>query len=251
MNNNQEHTTNKQPGGSVGDDAWCAATAATMEHHGFDVEQLPEIWQQVNEERRIRNGLYESSTAWNAQLAALRLWDEQVEYLLLRCETYTQYSQLTAILADLPENKRFRTDTHGKALVPQATAEQIAVALKNVRQRPEALATMQTLIMEHAVTVQITGPVVQRMAWDGLLPVAAVCSTRPRHKPGNYEAASNYEQTLRANYLQARHVIEIIQNELLGKNSQTWNAFLETVNNGDNIGDTAELAVTIEQQHRQ
>ena len=195
-----------------------------MNRAEYDAEQLPALWQQVTE---LDDGSGTREQAWRLGIAAM----------YRRCETYPQHTKLTAVLSGVPVWARHYTSkaaTQARNLLRQATPIELQQALICGQQHSESWwQHTSNQILEWGAIEQLTGQTLKQAEWNGWLTSWAAT---PRNRTGARD--------------RWRHISETIQQELLDGDSNAWNMFLEIVEPGHSIGETAELAKTIEQQNR-
>ena len=198
-----------------------------MNRAEYDAEQLPALWQQVTE---LDDGSGTREQAWRLGIAAM----------YRRCETYPQHAKLTAALSGVPAWARHYTIKAARQahhLLRQAAPTELQQALIYGQQHSESWwQHTSSQILEWAAIEQLTGQILKQAVWNGWLTswAAPPRSSRPH---GQYRH-------------RWRHIRETIQQELLDGNSNAWNMFLGIIEPGHSIGETAELAKTIEQQNR-
>ena len=211
------------------------ALTETMEHPEFTAEQLPELWHQTVGQHDTEPG--------ETPLDRLRRdrWKQGIDAMYRRCATYPQYAQLAVILSAMP-NSAWR-DTgriihQSDELLEQATPTQLRQALIYEQQHPEGWWRASDHILASATVEQITGPVVEQLTWHDWFRIYATT-------PGIRDIDPAFEDS---KWRRVRHIVTHIQQQLCGGNDNTWAVFLGIVDRGTVIGETAELANTVEQQ---
>ena len=200
------------------------AIAETMNRPEFDAEQLPALWQQAREPGGMR------ADQRNA-------WRDGIETMFRRCSTYPQHTKLTAALFELPpvawyDNTWIADQAH--SLLRQATPKQLVQAIKyEQRHHPDGQIAVSNHIATWAKPEQITERIIKQLDWNAGM---AAWSTTPD------DGITTRDQWW--------HIRENIKQQLLGGDDDTWTVFLGIVEHGNNIGETAELAIAIGQQHR-
>ena len=194
-----------------------------MHDPGFDAEQLPELWQQITGPHGI------------VGIGHLARWRLGVEAMYRRCGTFPQYAKIAAVLAGLPPLAWHNPKTEPRLgdMLGRATPEQLLQALIFENQWPRGSWRASELILTEAAVEQLTGPVVEQLPWHRWILVW-----------GSYPPVDSGDIALLS------HISEHIQKHLLGGDKHTWEMFLEIVEEGTPIGETAELVVAINQQHR-
>ena len=204
----------------------------TMEHPEFNTEQLPELWQQS-----MGHGVTGTSTYYE-------FWKDGIEALYRRCETYPQHAQLARTLSGMSDAAWCDTGkiaAQADDLAHQATPTEIQQALVHERQHPESWWKASDHILTWATDEQLTGEVIEQLPWNNhLLDYATTAEQLVATDPAFEQVRSRRRQ----------HIVEHIQQQLLGGNKNAWVIFRGIVEPGHNIGETAELAVAIEQQRR-
>ena len=215
----------------------------TMQHPAFTPEQLPELWQQIETDRQ--QGIVPDNTR--------NRWNNGIEAMYRRCETYPQHAKLAVVLSGLPPvtwHNPLPVLHQGHNLLEQATPEQLLQALKHEQTHPEGWWTASNHILTRATTEQLTGPVIEQLQWeDGILDWATTPkNTAATHNPARDPARplARIQQRETALRSRCRHIVEHIQQHLLAEDSNAWNIFLGIVEPETIIGDTAELAHAIE-----
>ena len=203
------------------------AIAETMTDPEFVAEQLPGLWQQITE-------------TGGAPLNSLRQnqWKRGIETMFRRCSTYPQHTKLTAAVFELPPVAWYDADraaARGNDLLEKAEPAQIREALTWEQQRPDGRQRASNHIVTWATIEQLTGPVIERLGWqERYLDYATTAEQYQALKPGSTDP-------------RIRHVVEHIQQELLGGNETAWTVFHGIIEPGDIIGGVAELANAIAQ----
>ena len=223
---NQQNADGPADTANVSTVSWQTITE-TMAHPTFTPEQLPALWQQAVEPGDM---LAERDRAWN----------DGIEALYERCETYPQHTNLTVILAGMPAGTWHGATTaitaQVDALLRQATPEQLRQAIEYERQYSDGTWRTHSQIIASATLRQLTGAVIEQLEWrDSYLGYATAPWTRT-------------EGTGRARRI--RHIVEQIQQQLLEGSEAAWTVFLGIAGPGTRIGDAAELAVAVELQNR-
>ena len=199
------------------------AIGETMENPAFTAGQLPALWRQAMEPGYI---LDERTKAWNYGISVM----------CLRCETFLQHAKIMVVLSGMPPwawHLDDRMRNHAGNLFEQAGPEQLQQTLIFARQHPESWWTVREHILASAGPEQLTGPVVKQFDWCSAM---TTCATMPDNGPDEH--------------YKWRRIIEHIQQKLLDGSDAAWTVFLGIVEPGGHIGDTAELAKTIEQNQR-
>ena len=131
----------------------------TMEHPGFGHEQLPKLWQQIeNNGKTPRHGsdLFER-------------WNEGLDTMYRRCETYLQHIQLSVVLSGLSpqawHGPLWKTGTADN-LIRHADPGQLQQAIKHERPHPHGWWPVTRQILRCATAEQLTGQVVEQLRWD-------------------------------------------------------------------------------------
>ena len=218
--NTQPDTAEAEPGLTVKE------AAETTTQPGFGPEQLPDFWQRI------------AGTSGHKQL-----WRATVEALYERCETYPQYAALAATLSRMPDDAWYRGDQEsvfGGPLVQQATPEQLIEALKHEHRSKMWKTTHHVLL--HANDKQLTGPVIEQLEWDDWFHNVATGQNVDGTDYG-YLGKIDWERRV-------GRIVEHIQQRLLRGNQDAWDIFCGVAGPGNPIGETAELALAIEQQNR-
>ena len=201
------------------------AITETMEHLGCGPEQLPELWQQA-------------TATGDMTAKQVNAWHSSIETLFRRCKTYPQHMKLVGVLCGLPNSPWYYTDwitEQAHSLLQQATHEQLLQALAHEQQQPGNQWQTSSHTVTRAGIGQLTGPVIAQLAWDDWMRVWT--SEKPIYGPD--DAPERHQ-----------HISNHIQQNLLEGDENTWTIFLGIVEPGNNIGDTAALAVAIEQKQR-
>ena len=207
------------------------AITETMQHPEFGAEQLPELWQNAVEPYvTYSNWLDERVEAWDAGLAAM----------FERCETYPQHAKIRAVLAGMPDEAWYYSTgntNRGDIMLQQASTEQLLEALTyeqqhmNTQRHPTPYRAVTEQILLWAAADQLAEPVIDQLAWVD-------------HFLGGETALPDGGKNRR------RRIIGHTQQNLLEGNNHAWTVFLGIVEYGAVIGETAELALAIEHQHR-
>ena len=211
---------------------------AAMEHPEFTPEQLPELWKQTKGPDDAHGG----------QMVA---WGAGVETLYRRCETYPQHTKIAVILSGIPPNAWHKhTPWHDTGwavaqaddLAHQATPEQILQALAHEQQHPDGWWRASDHILMWATVAQLTGPVIEQLPWKNqLLDYATTAEQNQATETTDFEQVRSRRR---------QHIVEHIQQRLLGGDNNAWTVFLGIVEPGANVGDTAEIAKAVEQGRR-
>ena len=162
--------------------------------------------------------------------------------MYLRCGTYPQHKNVTAVLSEMPWDAWRYTetiDTQAADLARQATPEQLIQAMALDKQRPDGWWDAIGHVLSWATAEQLTVPVIEQLRWDDELYYVPMLGT-----PGNEDCL--YED----GDPRWRHIVEHIQQRLLGGDKHAWEMFLGIVEEGTPIGEAAELANAVEHQHR-
>ena len=203
----------------------------TMEHPEFNTEQLPELWQQS-----MGHVVTGTSTCYE-------LWNDGIEALYRRCETYPQHAQLARTLSGMPDDAWCDTGkiaAQADDLARQATPTEIQQALVHERQHPESWWKASDHILTWATDEQLTGEAIEQLPWNNhLLDYATTAEQLAAMDPAFEQVRSRRRQ----------HIVEHIQQQLLGGNSSAWVVFLGIIEPGTRIGDAAELANAVAQQN--
>ena len=213
---------NKNPG-SAGDGMSPEKITEIMADPGFAQSQLPGLWQQV--------------LAPDDPATCPDGWEDGIEAMYRCCETFPQHTELTEIISRMPRPaKNYPSWALNRAyeLLRQATPEQLLQALDLV-QDPDAWWEVSDQILEWATVGQLTGPVIERLVWcDDWNDVP--------YPGGSWEEAG-YPDGPEPRW---RHVVEYVQQTLLGGDVNAWELLLGIVSDGTLIGDAAKLAAAIE-----
>ena len=203
------------------------AITETMEQPGCMSEQLPTLWQ-----RAIEPG--------NSPSGRAKAWTRGVGAMYRRCETYPQHAKLATVLAGLPPGAQHDDGwfaAQGDDLLRQATPAQIQQALEHDQPPKHGGWQVCDHVMMRATIEQLTGPVISQLRWQDWFLTGPPAMMFQQ----NYDSCANQR---------ARHVREHIQQKLLNSSKNAWTVFYGIVEPGNRIGETAVLAVAIEQQHR-
>ena len=208
-------------------DKWLQTIAETIENPDTAAEQLPEIWRQATNP----NG------TWPTQLLQER-WNDAVETMFRNAGTYPQHAKLAVALSETPPGAWQATGwikNQAGELLKQATTDQVLQALEYDQEHPE---NRRRQVSDHvqiwADIEQLVGPVIAQLQWDDGL--AAWADT-----PDDESIGSARDR---------QRIVETIQQELLNGDNNAWAVFRGIVEPGHSIGETAALAVAIEQQNR-
>ena len=214
--NKQEQNTDRSADSASTNTGTCQAITETMNQPGFDAEQLPGLWQQaIKHPARLR----------------VNAWNDGIETMYARCETYPPCAKLAIILSGMPASAwpvTLRVTRQVNDLVRQATAAQILQALDCEQQHPEGWWKASDHVLMWATAEQLTGEVIEQITWHDWF----------------RDFADDEKDT------SVRHVSEHIQQRLLGGNNDAWVVFQGIVGQGTTIGETAELACAIAQKNR-
>ena len=201
------------------------ALTKTMGHPSFTAEQLPKLWQQItNADGRLpREG-----SRW-------RSWGDGIEALYSRCETYPQYAAIAGVLSWMPDSAWCETVAvlnQARELLEQATPEQLQQALAHNQEDPGTWWLIYDDVLRYATVEQLTGAVIEQLPWDNRMADWAII-----------QEAKTTEHDRRR-----RHIVDQIQQRLLGGNKNAWTVFLGIVETGNRIGETSELAAAVANQ---
>ena len=216
-----------QDRGPAGDGLSPEKITETMADPAFTPEQLPGLWQQIVEPDKspyCPDG-----------------WESGIEAMYRRCETYSQYAILTIVLSEIPFMAWHQTDLiidQADDLRRRATPEQLLQALVFEQQHRGHWWTASDHILDDATAEQLSGPVIEQIPWYDEF---AERGTLPEDEIPEDDVIG---------HARCRHIVEHIQKRLLGGDSNAWTVFCGIADNGTVIGETAELAATIEQQNR-
>ena len=198
----------------------------TMRNPEFAPEQLPALWEQITEPD-------------GTPLTHLRddRWRGEIKAMYLRCDTYPQHTKLSGILYGMPDGAWHRTakiSDQARELLLQATPEQLVQALNQERRHTNGSSRMtDNQIVSCAKLEQLTGPVIEQLKWDHGMAAKAGTPDVTRALPDRW-----------------KHIVEHIQQNLLGGDNNAWTVFQGIISEGDRIGEAAALAAAIEQQKR-
>ena len=197
----------------------------TMKDPEFAVDQLPGLWQQIAD-----------CDEWppDEQRTA---WQTGVDWMFMCCETYPQHMKLFSAVIGLPGSAwsiTGRVRVHGSDLLKQATPEQLLQALEHERQHPYSWWSPNGQIRFCATVEQLTGPVIEHLRCDMEL-------IDWMSAPDVWPVSMGTRR---------RHIVEHVQQRLLGGDKAAWTVFLGIVDPETSIGEAAALAVAIAQQHR-
>ena len=223
MNNSDQQQNDVDEPGT---DPWLAMITEHMQRPWFTPEQLPLLWLQitptggtaVDEHRRDR-------------------WLKGAAVLYRRCETYPQHTKLAVVLTGLPPAAWYNLSWVGQQaddLLMRATPEQLRQALEHEQQQPCGSWMVASQIMTQAAVEQLTGPVIEQLPWNSQVMAWAAALEAGTPDPG----------------YRARHIVEHIQQRLLGGDMNAWTVFLGIIDEGAPIGEPAELAVAVARQKR-
>ena len=222
----------QKPGGEALPGTDQAKTALTpqaiwkiMKSPEFTAEQLPGLWQQIVE-----------FAVTGLTIDRRDQWIHGIEAMYRRCETYPQHAKLAAVLSGMPGGAWYDADwvmTQALNLLKQATPEQLQRALTYGQQHPTGWWQPSDDVLTWADDAQLTGQILAQIDW---------------HSGMADEVATPEDET--SDNGRMRHIVEQIQQQLLEGSENAWTVFLGIVGPGNNIGDTAELAKTIELQNR-
>ena len=190
----------------------------------FDAEQLAELWARITETGKKM-----------IDSAALRSWNNGIDAMFQRCETYPQYTHLAVTVNRLPYNGWYETpgeSARNNKLLEHATPEQILQALAYEQETPESRWNVTAHVLTHATAEQLTGPVIEQLPWDDRF---HDLTTKP-------DARAVDGDQLR------HHAIEHVQQTMLAGDKNAWDMFCGIAAPGTLIGETAEPANAIEQQ---
>ena len=206
----------------------------TMNDPSFTPEQLPALWQQL-EETFTGTELFGQSRL---------CWDAGIETMYRRCETYPQHAAIAAILAGLAPRAWHETGwtvAQGDDLAERATPEQLLETLTNEQNLSKRWWNASNHITASATVEQLTGPVIEQLPWNH-----RYLDNKTADKPGimdyDFEAVRDRRR---------KHIVEHVQQQLLHGNKHAWETFLGIADNETIIGDTARLAHAIEQGNNQ
>ena len=203
----------------------------TMERPEFTPEQLPELWQQAVEPGGIRAG-------------RVGAWNDGIETMYRRCETYPQHTKIAVILSGTPHGSWHETGwtvAQADDLAHQATPEQIQQALTCEQQHPGGWWRASDHILTWATVAQLTGQVIEQLPWNNrFLDYATTTEQYQAMEPHFEQARSRRRQ----------RIVEHIQQRLLNGNNNAWAVFLGIVGQGTVIGSAIELANAVEHQYR-
>ena len=192
----------------------------TMAQPEFVAEQLPELWQKTVETSDLTYKL-------------VNVWNNGIDAMFQRCETYPQHAAITVILAGLPPRawrENGQNSEQADELLKQATPEQILEALAHEQQHPDGWRSVSSHVLAGTTTKQLTGPVIQQLLWTGWLEMTA-------------RGFISGDETI-------NYVVEHIQQRLLGGDENAWEMFCGIADDGHTIGDAARITLAVEQQHR-
>ena len=226
--NKQEPTNDKDSGIHAKLDEWLQTIAETIQDPEASAELLPELWQQDEDTDTDLTPL--------TQIIETR-WNDMLETMFLNAETYPQYAKLAGPLSGIPGNVWVGASwEHGRDLLKRATTEQLIQALQHEQRYPKNQQWWEASddIMGWAAIEQLTACVVEQFPWDNR--IAGTADTPDDESIGNARCR--------------RHIVETIQQELLNGDNNAWAVFRGIVEPGHSIGETAALAVAIEQQNR-
>ena len=204
----------------------------TMNDPAFTPEQLPELWQQAVE-RTAGEPAGEPITG----RALKDRWRNGIEAMYLRCETYLQHTKLALVLSRMPDSAWCETVpvmNHAIGLLKQAAPEQIQQALAHNKEDPGSWWLIYDDILRYATVEQLTGAVIAQLPWNNRMA----------------DWATKQETGTTEHDLRRRHIVEQIQQQLLGGNKHAWDVFCGIAEHGTPIDENAELALAIEHQHR-
>ena len=204
--------------GSAGAGLSTEMITETIAELSFTPEQLPGLWLQII-------GPYHGRLP-EGQRTALILG---LGALYRRCDTYPQHVHITAVLAGMPS---FGWDEHLRVshLFQRATPTQLLQALACEQQVRGVRCLVFNHILSWASLKQLTGPVIEQLPWNSQVMAWASGPT--------------------ALGLRCRHIVEHIQQHLLGGNANAWTVFCGIAETGTLIGEAAVLAAAIEQPSR-
>ena len=195
----------------------------TMNRPEFDAEQLPALWEQA---------MHPDETRLNSERRDQ--WIHGIGAMYRRCETYPQHAKLAAILSGMAKSA-WRSDewimNQADNLLKQATPEQLLQTLTREQQQPGGWWQANDHILTWADIDQLTGQILKQVDWTRRMVVAVDWP----------------EEEITDRWL---HIVEQIRQQLLDGDSNAWNMFLGIIEPGHSIGETAEIAKAIEQEHR-
>lgn len=227
MNKPEQDADVDDDGNQTKHDKWLQTIAETIENPETAAEKLPEIWRQATD----------PGGTWQTQLLREQAWNDAVETMFRNAETFPQHAKLAVALAGTPPCVWQATGwiiTQARELLRQATPEQLLQALEYEQQHPQGWWQVRDHVLTWATLEQLTGPVIAQFEWNSNI---VAWGTGPEMENSSFRA-------------RWQHISETIQQELLNGDTNAWAVFLGIVVPGNNIGDTAALAVAIEQQHR-
>ena len=200
-----------------------------MNRTEFTPEQLPELWQQITEDGDI-------------PADRARAWNNGVEAMYRRCETYPQHVKLARTLSGM-QYSAWHTpswDTQQAAeLLRRATTAQIQQTLTYEQHHPSGWWSVSKHLLAWSTVGQLTGRIIEQLDWDSR--TAAWAATAAWATPRTDGGADRDRWW---------HIRGHIQQQLLEGDKHAWDVFLGIIEPGHSIGETAELAKAIEQQTR-
>ena len=219
----QLSAVNKQnPTDKAGNGIRPETVTETMTKPEFVAEQLPELWQQTGP------FVVPEADEW------ADAWDAGVDAMFRRCETYPEHAKIRVVLYGMEDDAwYYRTDIadHGDDMLQEADTEQLLQALAHEQQHTPHGGPITDQILMRGTVEHLTGPVIEQLRWVN-------------HFFGGEVELWDDEEVLR------RHIIEHVQQHLLGGNKHAWTVFFGIISEDMLIGGAAKIAHAIETQHQ-
>ena len=200
-------------------------TVDTTEQTSIRTNQLPELWDQTTgPDGSTLNDSHQNR------------WNDKIETMFQRCETWPQYAELAGTVAGMPRGAWgdwHQRQNQAIELLQQATPGQLIESLQAGQPHPLTgwwSTSMQ--ILTYANYDQLTAVIIEQLPWNHTVAWAAT----------QMEGTEEREQL--------RHVVDVIQQTLLENNEHAWEMFLGIVETGYSIGDVCQIVIATENQNR-